>query len=866
MPQQPHARQLEEMFTRAAELFGLERANWLRDQRATHPELIAEVEALLAADERNRSGFLDRPFVNFAVGTADILEDGERESANAGIVSVGAYRIIGRIGQGGMGEVHKGAHAATGREAGIKLLRSEMGAKRSIERLKLEAQTLGRLNEPRIAQLFDAGMAEAVFADGTRSNRAFIAMEYVDGLAITAHAHAHRLDTAAKIALMESVARAMQHAHQRGVIHRDLKPGNILVGPGSGEKWTPKIVDFGIAKLIDESGGCDLTMTGQILGTVRYMSPEQAGGDPAGVDTRSDVYSLGAVLYELLADRPVIESQSGSALVLVGQVLNQRPPRLATLRPEFHGDIDAVVHKAIERDAKDRYQSAGDLADDLARLVRGEPVSARAPTAIERVVRGANRNKALSAAIAAAALALIGGTAISIWQARVASDQAVLARRASEEAQDKARLAREQAAEAIRQRDMLQGGREAWMHAISQFTDVIVRAAATKPDVRAAILKSMRDSLTRAEKPSGTLASLRAVTFGTSAEIFEQLGEMRDALAWRTKSLQALEEAGRPDDPQLLTERGMVAILRLRADPSADPAECEKILRDCRTKLASDVLESETVSMRFAQAHANALERLGRFDESEKIYLRLIEVLGNTPGEPMLLDHVRGLLGVMYRKSRRPAEAVPLLRGRIDQLLRARVAESQLLPWYDNLANAYEQLGKDSDAAEAYGHIQAIQSQTLGDNDPQTAMSRRKVGLLLARLGRTPEAVEQYAAALDALRKQQPTNDREVLAILNDLARLHLKDGRLEKAEPLIIDADKLVENLPPADRARVAAQVNRALLLHARGDSDGARNILKQIQESLVKIGPIPDATTRELRPLLNALGEASGSPQGQP
>lgn len=813
MSEPSRAERIETMFTHAAELPEPDRARWLAQQRQTSPELVAEVEALLAAEAAGDDGFLARPLVSFAVDGLD--EEGSERAASLAIVSVGVYRIVGPIGHGGMGEVYHGVHQPTGREAAIKLLRGDVGTRRSIERLRLEAQTLGRLNEPCIAQLFDAGVAETVIADGTRGHRPFIAMEYVDGRSITEFAKSHGLDAMARIALVERVARALQHAHQRGVIHRDLKPGNILVAAGIGSgPGEPKIVDFGIAKLVDESstagekGEGDLTITGQILGTVRYMSPEQASGTPDGVDTRSDVYSLGAVLYELLAERPVIESQSGSALVIVGQVLTQRPPRLASLRRDLRGDIDAVVHKAIEREAKDRYQSAGDLADDLARLGRGEPVTARAPSAVERVVRSARRNKPLAAAIALAVLAMISGTAISLRMAYVADQRA---------------------SEAIRERDRVRAARAGWSQALVGAQQIIAATSAQNSDFRAKVLENMQHLLERNESVAGRPIADRVYAIEAIAHLYEHLGEPAKALHWQSRAVALLEEAGRPEDSQLLSHRAAVASLRLKTDVKADVAECERIIADCRKKLADEMLETEPLMVRLTQMHALALGKLGRFAESEQVYKRLIDVLSESKADPDLLAHMQGLLGVAYRRSGRAAEAVPLLRSAIDGKIARHTPEIELALWYDNYGNALTQLLQHTRALEAYEQMYAIETRALGDQHGKTAETGAKLGVCLLRLGRADEAMAVCERSVATLRPLQSKHPIQLIMALNAACFARITRGELEAGDGLLSEAraalaaGKYAEDAFPAQLMRL----NDGMLKRRRGELDQAESVL---------------------------------------
>src|SRR5262245_52757760 len=407
----PAIRSAQEIFIELIDLPPGERTAALAARCGGDAQLESHVRKLLEADAENeRDESFSGPAAELGSGPIPLR--------------VGSYTVRAVVGEGGMGDVYDALHEPTGRRAAVKLIRAGIATPHQRERFRIEAETLGRLNNPGIAQLYDAGLAEVVWPEGAQGRRPFIAMEFVEN-AMSCIEFARKQNLAPRdcIKLIEQVARAVQHAHQRGVIHRDLKPGDVLVSPDG----KPKVVDFGIARLLDATAGDGITITGQILGTVRYMSPEQAGGDPRQVDTRADIYSLGAILYEMLSGRPLIERDSGSGLGAAMQLLNVDPPRLVSIKPEFAGDLDAIVHKAIEHDPNDRYASASALADDLSRYLDGREVSARAPRTIERFVRVVKRNKGKFAAVALIALSLVGGiigTTFGLVRQAVGHDQA----------------------------------------------------------------------------------------------------------------------------------------------------------------------------------------------------------------------------------------------------------------------------------------------------------------------------------------------------------------------------------------------------------------------------------------------------------
>ncbi len=287
---------------------------------------------------------------------------------------VGAYRIVRQIGEGGMGAVFLAERAGEFQQAAIKLLRPGMDSHGFAARFRHERQILASLDHPNIARLFEGGTTE----DG----RPYFVMEYIDGEPISSYATRHALGVRERLGLFTQVCAAVQYAHQHLVVHRDLKPGNILVTSGG----TPKLLDFGIAKLLTNGASRDTEALTQVMGclmTPDYASPEQVRGAP--ITTASDVYSLGAVLYQLLAGRSPHRITSGSAAEIERAICDteQPPPSQATSEPaarQLRGDLDTIVMKALDKEPSRRYGSAGDLSADIVRHLDGLPIQARPQT------------------------------------------------------------------------------------------------------------------------------------------------------------------------------------------------------------------------------------------------------------------------------------------------------------------------------------------------------------------------------------------------------------------------------------------------------------------------------------------------------
>jgi eukaryotic-like serine/threonine-protein kinase len=288
---------------------------------------------------------------------------------------IGSYRIIGRLGEGGFGAVFLAEQENPRREVALKVLRSPFASERTLKRFEYEAQILGRLQHPGIAQIFEAGTAQ-IFGHW----QAFFAMEHVRGRSIREYCDAagdppRKLGTRERLDLFARVLDALHHAHLHGVIHRDLKPDNILVD----QTGQPKILDFGVARIVSEDSNLTTMATGvgQLVGTLPYMSPEQVLGDPAAIDTRSDVYGAGVVLYELLTGCLPHDLRNRSILEATRAIREDEPTPLSARNRALRGEIQTIVGKSLEKNRERRYQSAAELADEIRRYLRGEPISAK---------------------------------------------------------------------------------------------------------------------------------------------------------------------------------------------------------------------------------------------------------------------------------------------------------------------------------------------------------------------------------------------------------------------------------------------------------------------------------------------------------
>ncbi|HEX5104557.1 MAG TPA: serine/threonine-protein kinase, partial [Pirellulaceae bacterium] len=345
---------------------------------------------------------------------------------------IGRYRILRLLGEGGMGSVFEAEQEQPRRTVALKVIRSGVLSAGMLQRFETESQALARLHHPGIAQVYEAGAADYGWG-----SQPYFAMEFIEGVPLDRYAGLHQLDTRQRLALMIQICEAVEHAHRRGVIHRDLKPGNILVE----ENGQPKILDFGLARVTDSDvQATRQTDVGQLLGTLAYMSPEQVLADPSAVDTRSDVYALGVILYELLAGKlPYAMSRKLHEAVLT--IREQDAAPLSAVSRIYRGDVETIVAKALEKDRERRYSSAAGLAADMRRYLEDQPISAKPPSTAYQLQKFARRNRALVIGVAAVFVVLIAGVLASMREAaraRSAERRALAAQQAATRDRDRA--------------------------------------------------------------------------------------------------------------------------------------------------------------------------------------------------------------------------------------------------------------------------------------------------------------------------------------------------------------------------------------------------------------------------------------------
>jgi WD40 repeat protein/serine/threonine protein kinase len=494
-----------------------ERRAYLDEACGDDLEMRSKVESLLVAFDGGSSNPLD-----------DAVELGRTETAAAGTAAecetinvsyhpmIGPYKLLEQLGEGGMGTVYMAQQKVpVKRSVALKLIKPGMDSKEVIARFEAERQALAMMNHANIARIFDAGMTE--------QGRPYFVMELVRGTRIDHFCDEAKLTLKGRLQLFIDVCRAIQHAHQKGIIHRDLKPSNILVTLHDGVPVV-KVIDFGIAKALDHdlTDRTLFTQYAELIGTPSYMSPEQAEMSGLDIDTRSDVYSLGVLLYKLLTGVTPFDKKTlnSSSLEEMRRIIREDEPlrpstRVSTLKAEqlspvfdqleidvrkyshtLRGELDWIVMQALEKDRARRYESAGAFAADIERYLNDEPVAAFPPSSVYRMKKLARRNKAIIVTAGLVGAALIMGTTVSVWQASEANAARRLADQRFLEA-DQERKNAERAAKQAQQNEEFSRqlvyaadvtlAAQAWQTGdVRRFTDLLDRHAqiAGKPDRR----------------------------------------------------------------------------------------------------------------------------------------------------------------------------------------------------------------------------------------------------------------------------------------------------------------------------------------------------------------------------------------------
>ncbi|MGD2152227.1 MAG: serine/threonine-protein kinase [Gemmatimonadales bacterium] len=691
--------------------------------------------------------------------------------------AVGPYRVLEVLGEGGMGVVYLAEQTEpVRRQVALKIIKPGMDTKQVVARFDAERQALAVMDHPNIAKVYDGG--------ATESGRPYFVMELARGVPITEYCDAHKLSVRERLELFIPVCHAVQHAHQKGVIHRDMKPSNVLVTIQDGKEPVPKVIDFGIAKAMGQrlTEMTLHTQRGEAIGTPAYMSPEQAEMSGLDVDTRTDIYSLGVILYELLAgELPYdLEDLAGmAALVTLREtdpptpsrrfktlgdrqeyIARQRHTDPGSLRRALKGDLDWITMKAMEKDRTRRYETANGLALDIQRFLHNQPVMARAPSTGYRVGKFVQRHKA-GTGFAAVLLAVLVGFAVtmSVQAARIAEERD----RANNEAET-----------------------------AQQVSDFLVEIfGVTDPSEARGNTITAREILDRgAERIETELADqplVQARLMGTMGEVYRALG---------------LYEPAAP-----LLERAVT--------------------------LAGATLGDEDVQVASYLLGLGTLYRAqGRFDEADSVLQRSLAMLESAPERaPEDMADVLHELGVLYAEEGRNQEAEPLFRRSLEINERLFGSSHTRVAWdLNSLGAVYWSMGRLEEAEPLLERSVTIREETLGADHPQVAVGLTNLAVLKNEQRKFDEAEPLFRRALAIEERALGPDHPSVGVSLMNLANLYANQERYVEAEPLFIRSLEIAEGaLGPEHPDLGLSLYNLADLYQRQGELDQAEPLYER-------------------------------------
>ena len=714
---------------------------------------------------------------------------------------IGPYRVLALIGEGAMGIVYEAEQERPRRRVALKIIRPGVSTPTMLRRFEHEYEFLGRLQHDGIAQIYQAGIADAGFGP-----QPYFAMELVRGRRLDEYARLKELTLEQRLTLVAEIADAVQHAHHRGVIHRDLKPANILVT----EAGNPKVLDFGLARAAQaELQSTVQTLAGEVVGTMSYMSPEQVVGDMSELDTRSDVYALGVILYELLSGRVPFDVSRKSLPEAVRIIREDEPARLSSITRALPTDIETIVGKALEKDKLRRYGSAADLAEDIRRFLRNEPIVARRPSASYQLKKFAHRHKGLVGGAIAVIIALIAGVVVSTWQAVRASRAERVAQTRANEAQAekaKAEAVTKFVTEMLASADPSQSrGREVTVRAALDEAARKIDAGAMKnqPEVEVAVrnaIGSTYDGLgvfDAAERQlraaldlqshAGANPVLRADTDARLANVLYKLSRYADAKPFAEEAVRLRMEAlgpRHPDTASSLDDLG--GALYGTGDLTGAEARVREALAIRREILPPDdpKLSTSLNNMAFI------LQEKGNLKEAEQMFLESLAIdrrrLGNDHPEVAIklvnLSRLNNDQQKFEAAEQFAREAVAIRRKVLGN------DHPALVNALDQLASAVEERNPD-EALTFRRESVAIARSRFGEAHRETARVQSNLAFALYKLGEYQEAVALYRAAVATYVKTVGTDDRMTLLAQLGLARSLNATGDFRLAEAAARDA-----------------------------------------------------------------------------
>jgi non-specific serine/threonine protein kinase/serine/threonine-protein kinase len=753
--------------------------------------------------------------------------------------SIGPYRLIRKLGEGGMGVVfHAQQTEPIRRDVALKVIRPGMDSQQVITRFESERQALALMEHSNIAYVLDAGTTEAGLP--------YFVMELVDGVPITRYCDRNRLPLRARIELFLLVCSAIQHAHQKGIIHRDIKPSNILVKNQDGRDVL-KVIDFGLSKAL---GGklADVSVSGfgAVVGTLRYMSPEQAEATRRDVDTRSDIYSLGVLLYELLTGSTPLEYDAPEASLLdslrriredeaeAPSTRLRQSPRLSEvallratdalrLPAQVDHELDWITLKALEKDRTDRYETVSALARDLERYLTGEPVDAAPPSTAYRVRKLVRKHRVGLATAAGFLLLAIAAAIGGVWLA-------IRANRAEQEARAVSSFLRDdvlaQASPGTQANPSTRPDQNLTVRmALDRAATRIGGRFAGEPLVEATVRQTIGNTYSdlgvydKAQEQIERALALRRQLLGdvdpetlastlSLALVFEQRGRYEDAERLLLPLLDELRRERGTDHPDTVEAAANVGRLFWQ---QGKYAEAEPILEAALAGQRRALGDDDPVTLTTMNILAGTYFSQGKYAEAEPLYRTILDrrrrVLGGE--HPSTVISMSNLAG-QHRVRGRYDEAEELYREVRDVRMRVLGAEHpDTLAAVYNIAALYQAVGRNLEAEPLFRQVLDARRRILGPDHPRTLATEYGLAVLMRGVGNLPEAETHLSAVLAGRRRTLGEEHPDTLDTETVLAQVQIAAGRFTQAERALRNVLRIYDETDVRGWQRAVATAN---------------------------------------------------------
>lgn len=791
------------------------------------------VDSLIAAHD-NAENFLDPPPALFGFDLESATDAADAASAHPSSADddpligqrIARHRVLRRLGAGGMGVVYLAEQDQPRRTVALKVMRAGLANRPMLRRFEHEAEVLGHLKHPGIAQVFEAGTF-----DVGHGAQPYFAMEFIDGPTITAFAQSHALDVRARLELLAQVCDAIHHAHQKGVVHRDLKPDNILVAGGSdGLKpacrsgFGPKVLDFGVARLTDSDFAVTTLKTdiGQIVGTLPYMSPEQVAADPSQVDVRSDVYALGVITYELLTGSVPFDVRHKSMAEAARIIVDHEPPPLTSFDRIFRGDVSTIVAKALEKDKTRRYQSASDLGEDIRRYLRHEPISARPATTMYQLRKFARRNKTLVAGAVGIVLMLtlgVIGTSIGLVQAResarIAKKQEIAAEASAVEA-GKQRAAAEQVSRFLQQM-------------LASINPSIAQGRDT-----ALLREILANAAQRVDRELADHSDIAATLHGVIGRTYASIAEYPQAIDHLRLALDVQRKLTGDNSAATVSAEGDLGRALLSADRFV---EAQPLLEHALATSRELGDGDDLAVARALNDLGNQRRRSGDYENAENMLRQAQDILSGllAPDDPARLRATNDLANVLLTR-RKFTEARPLFEFVLEaRMQRASPDSPELALAESNVARTLQYLNQTEAAKEHMRKALAIYRKVLPPGHNTLASALLTMANIHFKRREYDDAEVVLNEALETNRKAYGPESSAVATIIASQSTLAESRRDPQEAERLCLIALDMRRKSLPADHPDIAASLRQlAGLRGAQNRDDDARLLLQQALEIL--------------------------------